>query len=181
VVRRSLQLKAKEDAKKEEQEKKDSKEDDSVLSDIETYSDSESPEESGEASQGIPNCIGGLFSRFSGAAANITESPSSIVLDEMVHEISHETEHTSFQDAISGPESKEWIEAIQSELSSLKENQTWEPCCFPSGRKTTPIKWVFEKERLMLKEKFADVSQDWSAKDSCKEKALILLKLLHQL
>jgi len=48
VLRRSLRLKAKEDAKKEEEEKKDSKEYDSVLSDIETYSDSESPDESGE-------------------------------------------------------------------------------------------------------------------------------------
>ena len=43
-------MKAKEDAKKEEEEKKYSKEDDSVLSDIETYSEFESPEESGEAS-----------------------------------------------------------------------------------------------------------------------------------
>ena len=41
VLRRSLQLKAKEDAKKEEEEKKDSKEDVSILTDIETYSDSE--------------------------------------------------------------------------------------------------------------------------------------------
>jgi len=65
VLRRSLQLKAKEDAKKEEEEKKDSKEDDSILTDIETYSDSEPPEESGKSSQGILNSIGGLFSRFS--------------------------------------------------------------------------------------------------------------------
>jgi len=33
----------------------------------------------------------------------------------------------------------------------------------------------------MLKEKFADVRQDWSEKDLCKGKALIFLKLLHQL
>jgi len=42
-------------------------EDGSVLTGIETYSDSESPEESGESSQGILNSIGGLLSRFSGA------------------------------------------------------------------------------------------------------------------
>ena len=53
VLRRSLPLKAKEDAQKEDEEKKDSKEDDLILCDIETYSDSESPEESGESSQGI--------------------------------------------------------------------------------------------------------------------------------
>jgi len=50
-------------------------------------------------------------------------------LEEMVYGVFHEVELTSFQDAISGPESKEWIEAIQSEVSSLEENQTWEPCC----------------------------------------------------
>jgi hypothetical protein len=50
VLRRSLQLQAKEDARNEEKEKNESNEDDSVLTDIETYSDSECPEESGEAS-----------------------------------------------------------------------------------------------------------------------------------
>ena len=63
---------------REKKRKKESKEDDSVLTDIETYSDSESPEESGETSQGILNSIGGLLSRISGAAANITESTSII-------------------------------------------------------------------------------------------------------
>jgi len=85
VLRRSLRLKAKEDAKKKEGEMKDSKEDDPILTDIETCSDSEPPEESDESSQGILNSIVGLFSRFSEAAAK---------------------------------ESKEWIEAIQSEVSS---------------------------------------------------------------
>jgi hypothetical protein len=100
VLRRSLPVKSKEDDKKEEDENKYSKEDDSTLTNIGTYSDSESPEESGEASQGILNSIGGLLSRFSGATANITESTSSMVLEEMVYGVSHEPEPTSFQDAI---------------------------------------------------------------------------------
>jgi hypothetical protein len=115
-------LEAKEDAEKKEEEKKDFKEDDSILTDTETYSDSESPEESAESSQGILNSIGGLFSRFSGAAANITESTSGMVLEEMVYGVSHKTEPTSFQDAISGTESNEWIEGIHCEVSSLEEN-----------------------------------------------------------
>ena len=135
-------MKAKEDVKKEEKENKDSKEDDSTLSDIETYSDSESPEQSAEPSQAIMNSIGGLFSRFCGAAANITESTSSMVLKEMVYGVCHDTEPTSLQDAISGPESKKWIEAIQSELSSLEENQTLEPCCLESN----PYQVGFQKE-----------------------------------
>ena len=172
LLKRSLRLKAKEDAKKEEEENKHSKEDDSILSDIETYSDSESPEESGEVSQGILNSIGGLLARFCEAAANITESTSSMVLEEMVYGVFHETEPTCFQDAILEPESKEWVEVIQFEGFSLEENQTWEPCCLHRGRKAIPITWVFKK-RLMLKEKFDDTRQDWSAKDLCKEKALI--------
>ena len=64
-------------------------EDGSVLTGIETYSDSESPEESGEVSQGILNSIGGLLARFCEAAANITESTSSMVLEEMVYGVSH--------------------------------------------------------------------------------------------
>jgi hypothetical protein len=39
---------------------------------MKTYSDSESLGESGEASQGILSCIGGLLSIFSGAAESIT-------------------------------------------------------------------------------------------------------------
>ena len=46
-----------------------------------------------------------------------------MVLDEIVYGVSHETEPTSFQDAISGPESKEWIEAIQSEVCSQEEEK----------------------------------------------------------
>jgi len=81
VLRRSLRLQAKEDARKEEKEKNESNENDSVLTDIETYSDSECPGESGEASHKILSSIGELLSRFSGFAANIiTESTSSMVL-----------------------------------------------------------------------------------------------------
>ena len=90
-----------------------SKEDDSFLSDVETYSNSQSPGESGEASQGILNSNGGLFSRFSGAAANRTDT-SKIVIEKMVYGDSLETELTSFEDAISEPEAKKWIELINS-------------------------------------------------------------------
>jgi hypothetical protein len=127
VLRRSLRLEAKKDAKKEEEAKKESKESD-------------------EASQGILSCIAGLLSRFSGAAADTIESTSSMVLEHLVYVVSQETEPTSFQDAISGPESKEWIEAIQYEVCSIEENKTWEPCCLPRGRKVIPIKCVFKNK-----------------------------------
>jgi hypothetical protein len=43
----------------------------------------------------------------------------------MVHGVPDDTEPTSFEDAILGPESKEWIEAIQTEVRSLEEKKTW--------------------------------------------------------
>jgi len=82
------------DSKKEQEAKKESKFNESLLTDIETYSDSESPRESGEASEVILNSIRELFSRFSGAVASITESTSSMVLEEMVYGVSHEAEPT---------------------------------------------------------------------------------------
>jgi len=76
-------MKAKEDAKKEKEGKRGEKDS--------RDSDSESPEESGGASQGIVNSIRGLFSRFSVAVANSTESTSRMVLEEIVYVLSHET------------------------------------------------------------------------------------------
>jgi len=46
-----------------------------------------------------------------------------MVLEEIVYGVSDETEPISFQGAISGPESKGWIEVIQSEVSSLEETK----------------------------------------------------------
>lgn len=119
MLRISLLLQEKKDIRKEEKANKESKEDGSVLTDIETYSRSQSPGESGEASQGGQNFIGGLRAKFSGATATIAEITSSMVLEDMVYEVSHETEGIPFQDDISGLESREWIEMIQSEVRCL--------------------------------------------------------------
>ena len=76
VLTKSVGLQAQQDA-----EKKESKKDDSDRSDVEAYSDSESPGECGKESQVILNSVGGLLSRFSGAVASVTESTSSMVLE----------------------------------------------------------------------------------------------------
>jgi hypothetical protein len=35
---------------------------------------------------------------------------------------------------------------MQSQVSSLEENKTWEHSCLPPGTKAIPIKWVFRSE-----------------------------------
>jgi hypothetical protein len=42
---------------------------------------------------------------------NVTESISRVVLEEMVYEVTHETEPIAFEDTISEPEFKDWIQA----------------------------------------------------------------------
>lgn len=53
-------------------------------------------------------------------------------------------EPKSFSEAIDSPHAKEWIEAMHEELKSIKENETWEICKLPQGRKAIGSKWVFK-------------------------------------
>jgi hypothetical protein len=69
-----------------------------------------------------------------------------MILEAILYLVCHETESTSFEDAISGPESKECIEVIQSEVCYLEQNKTWEGCYLPPARKAIPIKWDFKRE-----------------------------------
>ena len=68
-----------------------------------------------------------------------------MVLEEMVYGVCHETQTTSSQDAISGPESKEWIEAIQSKVSSLEENQTLGTLLLTSWKESNSYQVGFQK------------------------------------
>jgi len=64
----------------------------------------------------------------------------------MVYRVSHETDPTSFSGCHLRTGIEELIEAIQSDVSSLEENQTSQPCCLPPGRKEISIKWDFKKK-----------------------------------
>jgi hypothetical protein len=61
--------------------------------------------------------------------------------EEMVYGVCHETELISFQNAILGPQSKEGIEAIQSENCFLEKTSCW----LPPGSKSFSINWFFER------------------------------------
>ena len=57
---------------------------------IEPYSDFHSLDESGEESKGILTSITENISEHSGAAANVTNSTSDTILDDIVYAVSHE-------------------------------------------------------------------------------------------
>ena len=57
------------------------------------------------------------------------------------------SEPTTYAEAIVGPNKKEWKEAIEEELSSLKENSTWVMTQLPSGRAAVKCKWVFKEKK----------------------------------
>lgn len=63
---------------------------------------------------------------------------------------------TTFEEAMNTPEKENWLEAINSELESLRENNTYSKCSVdivPEGKKVVGTRWVFdlktEEEKLL--------------------------------
>ena len=44
-------------------------------------------------------------------------------------------------------QSKGWLEAIASEIKSIKKNETWEVVDLPAGKRTISAKWIFREKR----------------------------------
>ena len=53
-------------------------------------------------------------------------------------------EPTKLSDALKGRNAKQWLNAIQTELSSLEENETWDLVDLPVGKNVVGNKWVFK-------------------------------------
>ena len=60
-----------------------------------------------------------------------------------------ESEPTSYKEAMSSLEAPFWKEAINSEIESILQNNTWEIVELPPRRKVIGCKWVF-KNKLKL-------------------------------
>lgn len=55
----------------------------------------------------------------------------------------NEDDPKTIEDALSREDSKQWEKAIDSELSSIERNKTWELCDLPKGRMALKNRWVF--------------------------------------
>lgn len=51
---------------------------------------------------------------------------------------------TSFHEAMNSEKSSDWKNAMEEEIKSLKENNTWELTSLPNGCKAIPCKWVYK-------------------------------------
>jgi hypothetical protein len=49
----------------------------------------------------------------------------------------------SYEEIEIRPDREKWYQAIQEEISALKENETWELVRLPPGKKSIKSKWVF--------------------------------------
>ncbi|CAH1444119.1 unnamed protein product [Lactuca virosa] len=58
-------------------------------------------------------------------------------------------EPNSYKEAMAGPESAKWKEAMDSEIQSMYDNQVWNLVDNVPGRKTVGCKWIFKKKTDM--------------------------------
>jgi len=62
----------------------------------------------------------------------------------VAQEISEGMEPSTYLEAISCPNSANWLLAMQKEMQRLHKNETWELCELPKGRRTLTAKWIYK-------------------------------------
>ena len=61
--------------------------------------------------------------------------------------IAHRLDDTStVKEALSSPEKREWMKAMESEINSQNTNKIWDLAELPCGRKAIGSKWVFKRK-----------------------------------
>jgi hypothetical protein len=68
----------------------------------------------------------------------------------LVRHGSFKDESVTYQEAITGPESEKWLEAMKSEMDSMYTNQVWNLVDAPEGVNLIGCKWVFKKKTDIL-------------------------------
>ena len=77
---------------------------------------------------------------------HITAEGETLISDETLVGLD---EPNSYAEAMAGPESAKWKEAMDSEIQSMYDNQVWNLVENVPGRKTVGCKWVFKKKTDM--------------------------------
>ncbi|GJQ96838.1 retrotransposon protein, putative, ty1-copia subclass [Tanacetum coccineum] len=58
-------------------------------------------------------------------------------------------EPPNYKDSLADPESDKWLEAMNTEMQSMKDNQVWYLVDLPSNGRTVRCKWLFKKKTDM--------------------------------
>ena len=52
----------------------------------------------------------------------------------------------TYEEAMMSPDSEKWLDAMKSEMGSMRDNQVWTLVDLPDGRKAVENKWIFKKK-----------------------------------
>ena len=55
-------------------------------------------------------------------------------------------EPSNYEEAMAGPDSNKWLEAMKSEIGSMYENKVWTLVDLPDDRRAIENKWIFKKK-----------------------------------
>ncbi|GJU15760.1 retrotransposon protein, putative, ty1-copia subclass [Tanacetum coccineum] len=81
-------------------------------------------------------------------SARIPQAPEryGFYIDAEEHELGDHGEPPNYYAALSDPESKKWLEAMNAKMQSMKDNQVWNLVDLPPNYKTVGGKWLFKKK-----------------------------------
>jgi hypothetical protein len=60
--------------------------------------------------------------------------------------LTDQEEPATYTEAMEGPKSEKWLEAMKSEIRYMYDNQVWTLVDIPSNRKAIENKWIFKKK-----------------------------------
>ncbi|GKC51697.1 retrotransposon protein, putative, ty1-copia subclass [Tanacetum coccineum] len=72
-----------------------------------------------------------------------------LYVDAKEHELGDLGEPANYKAALWDPESEKWLNAINVEMQSMKDNEVWELVELPPDAKTVGHKWLFKKKKGM--------------------------------
>ncbi|GJS17912.1 retrovirus-related pol polyprotein from transposon TNT 1-94 [Tanacetum coccineum] len=72
-----------------------------------------------------------------------------LYIDAEEHELGDHNEPANYKAALLDPESEKWLDAMNVEMQSMKDNEVWDLVDLPPDGKTVGSKWLFKKKTDM--------------------------------